>query len=111
MALELLLKKSTVTVCHKYTKDLAAIVATADLLVVAVGKQQIVSSSWLKQGVIVVDVGINRLSNGKICGDVDFESAKQIASWLTPVPGGVGPMTVTMLLENTLRAAEMHAND
>jgi methylenetetrahydrofolate dehydrogenase (NADP+)/methenyltetrahydrofolate cyclohydrolase len=108
MALELLLSKSTVTVCHRYTQNLASVVAAADLLVVAIGKPNIVSSSWLKDNVILVDVGINRLANGKICGDLDFKSAKQIASWITPVPGGVGPMTVTMLLENTLKAAEMH---
>ncbi|MBA2654631.1 MAG: bifunctional methylenetetrahydrofolate dehydrogenase/methenyltetrahydrofolate cyclohydrolase FolD [Gammaproteobacteria bacterium] len=107
MALELLLKKATVTICHRYTKDLAAKVSSADLLVVAIGKRDVILSEWLKQGVIVVDVGINRQDDGKIKGDIEFESAAEKASWITPVPGGVGPMTVTMLLENTLKAAEL----
>lgn len=106
MALELLLKKSTITVCHKYTKDLKNIVGGADLLIVAIGKTGVIDSQWIKPGAIVVDVGINRLASGKICGDIDFDAAAQKAAWITPVPGGVGPMTVTMLLENTLFAAE-----
>lgn len=107
MALELLLKKATVTICHKYTEDLAAKVKTADLLVIAIGKKGVVSSDWIKKGAIVVDVGINRLENGKITGDIEFDTAVKQASWITPVPGGVGPMTVTMLLQNTLLAAEL----
>ncbi len=110
MALEFLLKKSTVTICHRYTKDLADKVATADILVVAIGKPNVISSDWLKPNVVIVDVGINRLENNKVIGDVDFDTASQIASFITPVPGGVGPMTVTMLLENTLMAAEMHTS-
>jgi methylenetetrahydrofolate dehydrogenase (NADP+) / methenyltetrahydrofolate cyclohydrolase len=105
MALELLLKKATVTICHKYTKNLQEKVAAAELLIVAIGKRDVIDTAWLKKDVIIVDVGINRLSDGKICGDIDFASAKEKASWITPVPGGVGPMTVTMLLENTLLAA------
>lgn len=106
MALELLLNKTTVTVCHKFTKELAHHIKSADLLIVAIGQPHIISSSWIKDNAIVVDVGITRLSNGKICGDVDFVTASSRASWITPVPGGVGPMTVTTLLENTLYAAE-----
>jgi methylenetetrahydrofolate dehydrogenase (NADP+)/methenyltetrahydrofolate cyclohydrolase len=106
MALELLLKKATVTVCHKFTSDLAARVNSADLLITAVGNFNVISSSWLKEGSIVVDVGINRLANGKICGDLDFKTAVDKAAWITPVPGGVGPMTVSMLLQNTLWAYE-----
>jgi methylenetetrahydrofolate dehydrogenase (NADP+) / methenyltetrahydrofolate cyclohydrolase len=106
MALELLLARSTVTVCHKDTQDLGSHIHHADLLIVAIGKPRQIDSKWIKPNAIVIDVGTNRLSGGKICGDIDFESAKQIASWITPVPGGVGPMTVATLLENTLYAAE-----
>lgn len=106
MSLELLLNKATVTVCHRYTIDLAEHVKRAQLLIVAIGKTNIINSDWIKEGAIVVDVGMNRQPDGSLCGDIDFASAKEKASWITPVPGGVGPMTVTMLLENTLFAAE-----
>jgi methylenetetrahydrofolate dehydrogenase (NADP+)/methenyltetrahydrofolate cyclohydrolase len=106
MALELLLAGCTTTVCHRWTKNLEEQVRRADLLVVAVGKPNFIPGDWIKPGAIVIDVGINRLDNGKLTGDVEFEGAKQKASWITPVPGGVGPMTVATLLENTLYAAE-----
>lgn len=106
MALELLLAKSTVTVCHRFTHDLPAQVGRADLLVVAMGNRGILKSEWIKPGAIVVDVGIHRLEDGTIIGDVDFASAKERASWITPVPGGVGPMTRAILLQNTLEAAK-----
>lgn len=106
MAMELLLAGATVTICHKFTKDLAEQVARADIVVVGVGKPNLVKGSWIKKGAIVIDVGINRLDNGKLVGDVEFEIAKQRASWITPVPGGVGPMTVATLMHNTLYAAE-----
>lgn len=105
MALELLLAKCTVTVCHRFTRDLKTHVEQADLLVVAVGKRDIVQSAWIKPGAIVVDVGIHRLPDGSIIGDLDFEIACQRAAWITPVPGGVGPMTIAILLQNTLSAA------
>ena len=107
MALELLLAKCTVTVCHRFTKNLAQHVQNAEILVVAVGKPGIVQSDWIKPGAIVIDVGFSRLENGIITGDVEFDSAQQRASWITPVPGGVGPMTVATLLENTLQAMEL----
>jgi methylenetetrahydrofolate dehydrogenase (NADP+)/methenyltetrahydrofolate cyclohydrolase len=106
MALELLLAGCTTTVCHRWTKDLEAQVRRADILVVAVGKPNFIPGDWIKAGAIVIDVGINRLEDGSLTGDVDFEGAKQKAGWITPVPGGVGPMTVATLLENTLFAAE-----
>ena len=106
MALELLLAGCTTTVCHRYTNNLESQVRRADLLVVAVGKPNFIPGEWIKQGAIVIDVGINRLDNGKLTGDVDFDGAKERASWITPVPGGVGPMTVATLMENTLFAAE-----
>jgi methylenetetrahydrofolate dehydrogenase (NADP+) / methenyltetrahydrofolate cyclohydrolase len=106
MAMELLIQGATVTVCHKFTKDLASHVARADLVVVGVGKPNLVKGEWIKPGAIVIDVGINRLENGKLTGDVEFEVAKERASWITPVPGGVGPMTVATLMHNTLVAAE-----
>jgi len=110
MALELLLAGCTVTVTHRFTKDLAAHVANADLLVVAVGKPGLVKGEWIKPGAIVIDVGINRQEDGKLVGDVEYQPALQRASWITPVPGGVGPMTRACLLENTLYAAEhLHA--
>ncbi|HEB83045.1 MAG TPA: bifunctional methylenetetrahydrofolate dehydrogenase/methenyltetrahydrofolate cyclohydrolase FolD [Gammaproteobacteria bacterium] len=108
MNLELLLAGATVTVTHRFTKDLARFVGDADILVVAVGKPGIVKGEWVKPGATVIDVGINRLPDGKLTGDVDFEEASKRAAWITPVPGGVGPMTVAMLLRNTLQAAEMH---
>ncbi len=105
MALELLLAGASVAVTHRFTRDLACYVGQADLLIVAIGKPHIVQSEWIKPGAIVIDVGINRLGNGKVIGDIEFDSAKTRAGWITPVPGGVGPMTVAMLLHNTLTAA------
>ena len=107
MALELLLAGCTVTVCHRFTRDLAAEVARAQLLVVAVGKPGLIAGEWVRPGAIVIDVGINRTGDGRLVGDVEFETAAQRAGWITPVPGGVGPMTVATLLQNTLQAAEM----
>lgn len=107
MALELLLAGATVTVTHKFTQDLESYVRQADILVVAVGKAQFIPGHWIKAGAIVIDVGINRI-DGKLFGDVEYEKAKQQASFITPVPGGVGPMTVAMLMENTLFAYESH---
>lgn len=106
MSLELLLAGCTVTTCHRFTKDLRGIVGGAELLVVAVGKPGFIPGDWIRPGAIVIDVGINRLETGKICGDVDFDGARQRAAWITPVPGGVGPMTVATLMENTLTALE-----
>lgn len=106
MGLELLLRGCTVTTCHRFTKDLESHVRQADLLVVAVGRPGIVDSHWIKEGALVIDVGINRQENGKLIGDVDFEVASTRASHITPVPGGVGPMTRAKLLENTLFACE-----
>jgi len=108
MGLELLLAGATVTTCHRFTSDLAAHVARADILVVAVGKPGIVKGEWVKPGATVIDVGINRTAEGKLTGDVDFEAAAEKAAFITPVPGGVGPMTVAMLLRNTLQAADNH---
>ena len=106
MVLELMLAGATVTAAHRFTKDLHTHVARADLLIVAAGKPGLVPGEWIKQGAVVIDVGINRLSDGSLRGDVDFEAASQRASWITPVPGGVGPMTVATLLQNTLEACE-----
>lgn len=108
MGLELLLAGATVTTCHRFTRDLAEHVARADILVVAVGKPGIVKGEWVKPGATVIDVGINRTENGKLTGDVDFAAAAERAAFITPVPGGVGPMTVAMLLRNTLEAANHH---
>lgn len=107
MALELLLAACTVTICHSATRDLASHVRRADLLVAATGKLGLIKSEWIKPGSIVIDVGIHRLDNGKLVGDIDFETAKERAGWITPVPGGVGPMTIVTLLENTLLAAKL----
>ncbi|WP_137166374.1 bifunctional methylenetetrahydrofolate dehydrogenase/methenyltetrahydrofolate cyclohydrolase FolD [Salinimonas lutimaris] len=104
MSLELLLAGCTVTTCHKFTKDLRAHVSRADLLVVAVGKPNFIPGDWIKPGAIVIDVGINRVADGSLIGDVEFDKAKERAGWITPVPGGVGPMTVASLIENTLEA-------
>ncbi len=106
MTLELLLAGCTVTTTHRFTKDLEGKVRNADLIVVAVGKPAFIPGDWIKQGAIVIDVGINRLENGKLVGDVDFTIAKEKAAFITPVPGGVGPMTVASLIENTLIACE-----
>lgn len=106
MALELLLLGSTVTVCHRYTRDIEAHIRRADILVVAVGKPGIVKGEWIKPGSVVIDIGINRRPDGKLVGDIEFAPAKERAAWITPVPGGVGPMTVAMLLLNTLQVAE-----
>lgn len=106
MALELLLAGCTVTVTHRFTKDLPGHLATADLVVVAAGKPGLVKGEWIKEGAIVIDVGINRQADGKLIGDVVFDTALPRAGWITPVPGGVGPMTRACLLENTLYAAE-----
>ena len=108
MALELLLAGCTITSCHRHTKDLAGKVRSADLIVAAAGKAGLIQGDWIKQGAIVVDIGINRLSDGTICGDVDFNAAKTRAGYITPVPGGVGPMTVATLMENTLLALELN---
>ena len=108
MALELMLAGATITVCHRFTQGLQAHVNRADLVVVAVGKPGIVKGEWIKEGAIVIDVGINRQEDGSLVGDVDFAAAAERASFITPVPGGVGPMTVATLLENTLEAAEHH---
>ena len=112
MGLELLLAGSTVTTCHRFTADLAAHVRRADILVVAAGKPGLVKGEWVKPGATVIDVGINRLADGRLVGDVDFGPARARAAWITPVPGGVGPMTVAMLLQNTLFAAErLHGSE
>ena len=110
MALELLLAGCTVTCCHRHTKDLAGTVARADIVIAATGKAGLIRGDWIKPGAIVVDIGITRLDDGSLCGDVDFAVAKERAGWITPVPGGVGPMTRACLLENTLYAAE-HLHD
>lgn len=106
MALELLLAKCTTTVCHRFTNPLSEPVRQADILISATGKPGVIHSDWIKPGAIVIDVGFSRLSNGEIKGDIDFDTAKMRAGWITPVPGGVGPMTVAVLLKNTLMASE-----
>jgi methylenetetrahydrofolate dehydrogenase (NADP+) / methenyltetrahydrofolate cyclohydrolase len=108
MALELLLAGATVTSTHRFTHDLQGFVGMADILVVAVGKRGLVPGEWVRPGSVVIDVGINRDAQGHLCGDVDFEAAAARAAWITPVPGGVGPMTVATLMQNTLEAAERH---
>ena len=108
MALELLLAGATVTVCHRFTHDLASHVRRAELLVVAVGRAGLIPGEWIRPGAVVVDVGMNRLADGRLTGDVVFESACEQAAWITPVPGGVGPMTVATLLENTLHCYLAH---
>ncbi len=106
MGLELLLAGCTVTTCHRFTRDLAAKVRQAEILIVAVGKPGIVKGEWIKPGATVIDVGINRTEDGKLIGDIEFDTACERAGWITPVPGGVGPMTVATLLQNTLEAAK-----
>ena len=108
MALELLMARCTITVCHSRTKDLTDKIRGADIVVAAVGRPEFVQGDWIKPGAVVIDVGINRKEDGKLCGDVDFASASEVAGWITPVPGGVGPMTIATLLENTLQAATLH---
>jgi methylenetetrahydrofolate dehydrogenase (NADP+)/methenyltetrahydrofolate cyclohydrolase len=106
MALMLLQRNATVTVCHSGTRDLAHFTRQADVIVAAVGKRNVLTADMVKPGAVVLDVGMNRNDEGKLCGDVDFEGVRQVASHITPVPGGVGPMTITMLLVNTLESAE-----
>jgi len=106
MAMMLLQKNATVTICHSATADLKALTLQADVIVAAVGKRNVLTADMVKPGAVVLDVGMNRNDEGKLCGDVDFEGVRQVAGFITPVPGGVGPMTITMLLVNTLEAAE-----
>ncbi len=106
MSMLLLHKSGTVTICHSRTKDLAAECKRADILVAAVGVPKLITGDMIKEGAVVIDVGMNRLDDGKLCGDVDFESCEKVASYITPVPGGVGPMTIAMLMKNTLTAAK-----
>ncbi len=108
MALELMLAGSTITSCHRHTKDLAGKIKSADLVVAAAGKPGLIKGEWIKPGAVVIDIGINRLDDGSLAGDVDFEEAKARAAHITPVPGGVGPMTVATLMENTLLALEQN---
>lgn len=106
MALMLLQRDATVTICHSRTADLKALTLQADVIVAAVGKRHVLTADMVKPGAVVLDVGMNRNDEGKLCGDVDFEGVRQVAGWITPVPGGVGPMTITMLMVNTLESAE-----
>jgi methylenetetrahydrofolate dehydrogenase (NADP+)/methenyltetrahydrofolate cyclohydrolase len=108
MGLELLLAGCTVTICHRFTRDLQAEVGRSDIVVAAAGKPGLVKGEWIRSGAIVMDIGINRLDDGRLVGDVDYAAASERAGWITPVPGGVGPMTVATLLENTLEAALLH---
>ena len=107
MAMLMLHKNATVTICHSKTKNLQEIVRRADILVAAVGRPRFVTADMVKPGAVVIDVGINRLPDGKLCGDVDYEAVEPIAGAITPVPGGVGPMTITMLMKNTIPAAKL----
>ena len=107
-AMLLLHQSGTVTICHSKTKDLKAVASRADILVAAVGRAKMITADYVKQGAVVIDVGMNRDENGKLCGDVDFESVKDKAGYITPVPGGVGPMTIAMLMKNTLTAGKDH---
>ena len=110
MAMMLLAKNATVTICHSATRDLKAMTLQADVVVAAVGKRNVLTADMVKPGAVVIDVGMNRNEQGKLCGDVDFDGVRQVAGWITPVPGGVGPMTRAMLLVNTLAAAERAAD-
>ncbi len=110
MAMMLLQANATVTICHSGTADLAAMTRQADVVVAAVGKRNVLTADMVKPGAVVIDVGMNRNDEGKLCGDVDFEGVKNVAGWITPVPGGVGPMTITMLLVNTMESAERAAS-
>lgn len=107
MAMLLLHENGTVTVCHSRTRDLAEVCRRADILVAAVGRPNFVTADMVKPGAVVIDVGINRLDNGKLCGDVKFDEVSEVAGWITPVPGGVGPMTIAMLMRNTVTAARI----
>jgi methylenetetrahydrofolate dehydrogenase (NADP+)/methenyltetrahydrofolate cyclohydrolase len=109
-ALLLMHRHATVTVCHSKTPDLPAVCRRADILVAAMGKARFITGEMVREGAVVIDVGINRLPDGRLVGDVDFEAAAPKASWITPVPGGVGPMTIAMLMQNTLLAASMTAD-
>ncbi len=111
MAMLLLQANGTVTVCHSRTRDLAQICRRADILVVAIGRAKFITGDMIKEGATVIDVGMNRDENGKLCGDVDFESAEKKAAFITPVPGGVGPMTIAMLMRNTVTAARLHGKN
>lgn len=111
MTLELLLAGCTTTTCHRFTKDLESYVRQADIVIVAVGKPNFIPGEWIKKGAVVVDVGINRLDSGKLVGDVEYDKARESASFITPVPGGVGPMTVASLIENTMLACEQFHTD
>lgn len=111
MALELLLAGATTVICHRFTADTRAHVSEADVVIAAAGKPGLIRGDWIKPGATVIDVGINRLEDGTLSGDVDFDGASERAAWITPVPGGVGPMTVAMLLENTLRARQFGENE
>ena len=106
LALMLLQRNATVTICHSKTKDLPAVCREADLLLVAIGKAKFVTADMVKEGAVVIDVGTNRWTDGKLCGDVDYTALLGTAGWITPVPGGVGPMTIAMLIENTVKAAQ-----
>ena len=108
MSLELLLAGATVSICHRFTKDSAALVRQADIVIAAAGKPNLVKADWIKEGATVIDVGISRLENGSLCGDVEYDDIVKKAAWITPVPGGVGPMTVAMLMHNTLLACHKH---
>jgi methylenetetrahydrofolate dehydrogenase (NADP+) / methenyltetrahydrofolate cyclohydrolase len=108
MLLELVLAGATTTICHSRTRNLGSVVARADLVVAGIGQANMVRGEWIKPGAIVIDVGINRLSDGKLVGDVEYGPAAARAGWITPVPGGVGPMTVAMLMQNTLEAYRRH---
>jgi len=110
MSMLLLHANGTVTTCHSRTKDLASVCRRADILVVAIGKPNFIKGDMIKEGAVVIDVGVNRLPDGKLAGDVDFASAEKVASYITPVPGGVGPMTITMLLKNTIKSASKRLN-
>ena len=105
MAMLLLHEHGTVTICHSRTRDLSEVTRRADILIVAIGKAKFVTADMVKPGAVVIDVGMNRDENGKLCGDVDFDSVSEVAGAITPVPGGVGPMTITMLMKNTITAA------
>ena len=103
----LLHRHGTVTICHSRTQNLKEVARRADILVVAIGRAKFVTADMVKPGAVVIDVGMNRNEAGKLCGDVDFENVEKVAGWITPVPGGVGPMTITMLLQNTIKAAQL----